>query len=97
MIVKKLDRRYTQCRLNDYWVALHFTREDYDDSDDYYLAYYIKCKLIDHYGPSKYAMFNNPCPWYSEYKNYANDEVIYLRDESMLTFLQLSGAFDYES
>jgi hypothetical protein len=94
MIVKKLDRRYSQCRLNNYWVALHFIREDYDDTDDYFRAYAIKSKLIDHYGPVNYAMYNNPCPWHNEYKNYGKTEIIYLRDESMLTFLQLSGAFD---
>jgi hypothetical protein len=97
MKVKKLDRRYTQCRLNDYWVALYLNlkEEEYDDSDgDYFLSYAIKLKLMDHYGPTKYAMFRNPCPWYNEYKNYAKDEIIYLRDESMLTFLQLSGVLD---
>jgi hypothetical protein len=98
MIVKRLDRRYTQCRFNDYRVALHFTREDYvyDDSDngDHFLVYAVKRKLQEYYGPAKYAMFNNPCPWYNEYKNYGKTEIIYLRDESMLSFLELSGAFD---
>lgn len=91
MKVKKLDRRYTQCRFNDYWYALYFTgRENIVLSD----AYRVKCKLIDHYGPTQYAMFGNPAPWYNEYKNYGKDEVIYLRDAGMLTFLQLSGALD---
>lgn len=91
MKIKKLDRRYTQCKFNDYWIALHF--ESTPNGTDL-TSYRVKCKLIDHYGPSVYAMFNNPRPWYNEYKNYAKDEVIYLRDESMLTFLQLSGVLD---
>lgn len=93
MKLVKMDRRYTQCRFNDYWIALHFKEEGKYDGN-HYLPYAIKCKLIDHYGPTQYAMFNNPCPWYNEYKNYAKDEVIYLRDASMLTFLQLSGVLD---
>ena len=91
MKVKKLDRRYSQCRFNDYWYSLYFTGSEYGlDS----AGYEVKCKLIDYYGPTQYAMFNNPCPWYNEYKNYGNDEVIYLRDASMLTMLQLSGVLD---
>ena len=93
MKIVKLDRRYTQCRLNNYWIALHFD-EEYDSKPNWGWAYWIKCKLQDHYGPTRYAMFSNPCPWYNEYKNYGKDEIIYLRDESMLTFLQLSGALD---
>lgn len=91
MKVVKLDRRYTQCRFNDYWVALHFKGNHNGTDLD---AYKVKCKLIDHYGPTRYAMFNNPAPWYNEYKNYAKDEIIYLRDASMLTMLQLSGVLD---
>ena len=89
MKIVKLDRRYTQCRLNNYWIALHFD-EDYNRLT---LAYWIKCKLQDHYGPGGWAMCNNPSPWMNEYVgNYL--EIIYLRDESMLTFLELSGALD---
>jgi hypothetical protein len=91
MKVKKLDRRYSMCRFNNYWVALHFD-EKYNGNP--YEAYWIKCKLQDHYGPSGYAMFNNPSPWYNEYKDGGEKEIIYLRDESMLTFLQLVGALD---
>ena len=94
MKLVKMDRRYTQCRFNDYWYALYFTGNANGVGLD---AYRAKCKLIDHYGPTRYAMFGNPHPWYNEYKNYAKDEVIYLRDESMLTMLQLSGAFDFDS
>lgn len=88
MKIVKLDRRYSMCRHNDYWIALHFDGEGY-----YYKSFWIKRKLMDHYGASKYAMFSNPCPWYNEYKG-SNKEIIYLRDESILTFLQLSGALD---
>lgn len=87
MKIVKLDRRYTQCRFNDYWLALHF------DEPAPYKSYSIKCKLQDLYGPTKYAMYGNPCPWYNEYPSNSL-EIIYLRDESMLTFLQLSGALD---
>lgn len=89
MKVKKLDRRYSMCRFNDYWIALHF--EGTDNSIDL-ASWLIKRKLIDHYGPTRYAMFNNPSPWYNEYNH--NDEVIYLRNASMLTWLQLSGVLD---
>lgn len=92
MKIIKMDRRYSQCRHNDYWIALHF---DESQNGYYYQAFWIKRKLQDHYGPTKYAMFSNPCPWYNEYKNYGKDEIIYLRDESMMTFLQLSGALDH--
>jgi len=91
MKVKKLDRRYNQCRHNDYWYALYFTGRPNGLNLE---GHRVKCKLVDHYGPTQYAMFNNPCPWYNEYKNYAKDEVIYLRDASMITFLQLSGVLD---
>ena len=91
MKIKKLDRRYSQCRHNDYWYALYFTGSKYGLDMPGFL---VKCKLQDHYGPTQYAMFNNPCPWYNEYKNYAKDEVIYLRDASMLTMLRLSGVLD---
>ena len=90
-----MDRRYSQCRHNDYWIALHIDRAETLGGS--LVAFCIKRKLQDHYGPTRYAMFSNPCPWYNEYKNYGKDEVIYLRDEGMLTFLQLSGALDYES
>lgn len=92
MKIVKMDHRYSMCRLNNYWVALHFD-SSYDDGE-YLDAYRIKCKLQDHFGPSGYAMFNNPCSWYNEYKDGGEKEIIYLRDESMLTFLQLSGALD---
>jgi hypothetical protein len=87
--VIKLDRRYSQCRFNDYWLALHF---DIDQYPNQYL-YQIKDKLQDYYGPSYYAMFNNPAPWYVDYTG-KNKETIYLRDESMLTMLHLSGALN---
>ena len=89
MKIVKMDRRYSMCRHNDYWIALHF-----DEKGKGFHPYWIKCKLQDHYGPSHYAMFNNPSPWYNEYSDKGTKEVIYLRDESMLTFLQLSGAFE---
>ena len=91
MKLVKLDRRYSMCRFNNYWIALEF-EDKYDGNP--YQPYIIKCKLQDHYGPTSYAMFSNPCPWYNEYANGATKETIYLRDESMLTFLQLSGALD---
>lgn len=91
MKVIKLDRRYSMCRFNDYWIALEF-EDKYNGN--HYPPYIIKCKLQDHYGPSGYAMFGNPCPWYNEYSDGTFKETIYLRDESMLTFLQLSGALD---
>lgn len=87
MRIVKLDRRYTQCRFNDYWYALHFS------NPTGLLSYRIKCKLQDHYGPTGYAMFNNPSPWYCDYRVDGKD-IIYLRDESMVTFLQLSGVLD---
>jgi len=91
MKIVKLDRRYTQCRLNNYWIALHFD-EEYDSKPNWGQPFWIKRKLVDHYGPGGYAVCNNPSPWYNEYVgNYL--EIIYLRDESMLTFLELSGAF----
>lgn len=92
MKIVKLDRRYSQRRFNDYRIALHI--DQHETLGGSLIAFSIKCKLQDHYGPTRYAMFNNPCPWYNEYKNYGKDEVIYLRDESMLTFLQLSGALE---
>lgn len=79
------------CRFNDYWLALHF------DNNQGLRSFWIKRKLQDHYGVSGYAMFNNPSPWYNEYKDGGEKEIIYLRDESMLTFLQLIGALEYES
>lgn len=93
MKIVKMDRRYSQCRHNDYWIALHFD----NNNNSGLRSFWIKRKLQDHYGPTRYAMFSNPCPWYNEYKNYGKDEVIYLRDAGMLTFLQLSGALEYES
>ena len=94
MKVIKLDRRYSMCRFNDYWIALEFQNK-YDANP--YRPYIIKCKLQDHYGPSGYAMVGNPCPWYNEYDHKyggAYKETIYLRNESILTFLQLSGVLD---
>jgi len=90
MKIIKLDRRYTQCKFNNYWVALHFY-EPYDGNP--YRSYIVKCKLQELYGPTKFAMYNNPHPWYNEYPS-NSVEIIYLRDPSVLTFLQLSGALD---
>ena len=94
MKIVKLDRRYSMCRHNDYWIALEF---DEFGTRASLLTITVKEKLQEHYGPTKYVMFGNPCPWHNSYKDYGKREVIYLRDESMLTFLQLSGALEYDN
>jgi hypothetical protein len=95
MKIVKLDRRYSMCRHNDYWLALYFTEGA--GTPDHLRAHRIRRTLEEYYGPSHYTMFGNPSPWYSGYKDYGRTEIVYLRDESMLSFLQLTGALDESS